>query len=142
MSNSLFFSPSSQQQATPILVIFDPRVDDLSTLLDGLEPGIEAYILNPAEDGIAQISQILAQHPVSSLTLVAHGFPGGLQLGSGTLELGNLHRYAEQLQTWFDAGKKWAVETAATGSKPTYVGLNSQSAQADFVPVAAISNRP
>jgi hypothetical protein len=106
--------------------------------------GIEAYILNPETDGIAQISRILAHRPADSLTLVAHGFPGGLQLGAGTLELGNLHRYTEQLQTWFDSqsGKGGAVETAATDAKPTCVGLSTQSAQADLAPVAAISHRP
>jgi hypothetical protein len=105
-----------------MLVIFDSRVDDLDILLNGLQPGIEAYILHPETDGIAQISQILTLRPVNSLTLVAHGFPGGLQLGSGTLELGNLHRYAPQLQTWL---------VGADGCSPQLTLLACQVAATD-----------
>ncbi|MDJ0801092.1 MAG: DUF4347 domain-containing protein, partial [Calothrix sp. MO_167.B12] len=86
------------------LAIFDPRVDDLSVLLGGLQPGVCAHVLDSELDGVEQISEILRQQPTASLTLVAHGFPGGLQLGAGTLELDNLHRYASQLRSWFERG--------------------------------------
>ncbi|MEM9266836.1 MAG: DUF4347 domain-containing protein [Cyanobacteria bacterium P01_F01_bin.13] len=83
------------------LVIFDSRVADLPLLLTGLRSGVTGHVLDPDQDGIEQISQLLYQRPTTSLTLVAHGFPGGLQLGSGKLELGNLSHYAPYLQTWF-----------------------------------------
>ncbi|MEM6254981.1 MAG: DUF4347 domain-containing protein [Cyanobacteria bacterium P01_D01_bin.156] len=83
------------------LVIFDSRLDNLPLLLAGLRPGITAHILEPNRDGIEQISELLYQQPTVSLTLVAHGFPGGLQLGANNLELGNLDSYRPHLASWF-----------------------------------------
>ncbi|MBT9312845.1 DUF4347 domain-containing protein [Leptothoe kymatousa] len=85
------------------LVFFDSRVDNLPLLLAGLRPGITAHILDPDRDGIEQISEIVYQQPTISLTLVGHGFPGGLQLGATHLELGNLEAYALHLGSWFQA---------------------------------------
>ena len=65
------------------LAIFDSRVDDLPLLLAGLRPGVSAHVLDPDRDGIEQISQLLYQKPTKSITLVAHGAPGELQLGTG-----------------------------------------------------------
>ncbi|MEO0868141.1 MAG: DUF4347 domain-containing protein, partial [Cyanobacteria bacterium J06642_11] len=84
-----------------VLVVFDSRVDNLPLLLAGLRPGITAHVLDRDRDGIEQISELLYQYPTVSLTLVAHGFPGGLQLGSHHLELGNLHDYEVHLGSWF-----------------------------------------
>jgi Ca2+-binding RTX toxin-like protein len=65
------------------IAIFDSRVDDLHVLLNGLQPGIEAYVLHPEEDGIAQISDILTAHrDVKALHIISHGAPGTLFLGS------------------------------------------------------------
>ena len=83
------------------LAIFDSRVDDLPLLLAGLRPGVSAYILDPDRDGIEQISQLVRQHPTTSLTLVAHGAPGELQLGANKLELANLNVYTQHLKSWF-----------------------------------------
>ena len=104
---SRFNSPvsnSSKQSATAAVspvVIFDSRVEDLSALLSGIQSGVNAYVLTPERDGIEQITEILQQQPTASLTLVAHGFPGGLQLGAGSLNLDTLQCYSSQLQTWF-----------------------------------------
>lgn len=83
-------------------IIFDAHVDNLPTLLAGAAAGVNTYVLSPEQDGIAQITTILQQAPTASLTLVAHGFSGGINLGSSTLELNNLAQYASQLQTWFN----------------------------------------
>ncbi|MEO1181915.1 MAG: DUF4347 domain-containing protein, partial [Cyanobacteria bacterium J06636_28] len=83
------------------LAIFDSRVDDLPLLLAGLRPGITAHVLDPDRDGIEQISELIHHCPTASLTLVAHGAPGELQLGAGRLELGNLEHYAHHLRSWF-----------------------------------------
>ncbi|MEM9976222.1 MAG: DUF4347 domain-containing protein [Cyanobacteria bacterium P01_D01_bin.2] len=83
------------------LAIFDSRVDNLPLLLAGLRPGITAHVLDPDRDGIEQISELIHHRPTASLTLVAHGAPGELQLGSGRLELGNLAHYAHHLRSWF-----------------------------------------
>ncbi|MBT9314425.1 DUF4347 domain-containing protein [Leptothoe spongobia] len=83
------------------LAIFDSRVNDLPLLLAGLRPGVSAHVLDPDRDGIEQISELIQHRPTASLTLVAHGAPGELQLGSGHLELGNLEQYSHHLRNWF-----------------------------------------
>ncbi|MEM1239458.1 MAG: DUF4347 domain-containing protein [Cyanobacteria bacterium P01_H01_bin.26] len=107
IATSKFDSPvpnSSKQSVTAAgfpVVIFDSRVDDLSALLSGIQPGVNAHVLTPERDGIEQITEILQQQPTASLTLVAHGFPGGLRLGAGSLDLDTLQYYSSQLQNWF-----------------------------------------
>lgn len=105
------------------LVVFDSRVDDLPQLLNGLRPGIASHVLNPERDGVEQISELLQQQPTASLTLVAHGFPGGLQLGTGALELEALQRYAHQLQTWFTGVKAPSLTLLACHSAAGDVGV-------------------
>ncbi|ESA33336.1 3-carboxymuconate cyclase [Leptolyngbya sp. Heron Island J] len=83
------------------LAIFDSRVDDLPLLLAGLRPGVSAHVLDPNRDGIEQISELVRQHPTTSLTLVAHGAPGELQLGADKLQLANLNTYTQHLKSWF-----------------------------------------
>ena len=100
LSHSLSNAISDSTKATR-LIIFDAQVDDLEVLLQGLQPDAVAQVLDPSRDGVEQITAILQQQPTASLTLVAHGFPGGLQLGNTTLELSTLPHYAEMLQTWF-----------------------------------------
>ena len=91
------------------VAIFDARVGDLDLLLSGLQPGVAAYVLDSGRDGIAQVSEILRRArtefgALRSRTIVAHGFPGGMKLGAGTLELGNLDRYEDELASWFAGG--------------------------------------
>ncbi|MBX2864379.1 MAG: DUF4347 domain-containing protein [Leptolyngbyaceae cyanobacterium MAG.088] len=109
MTSSIFTAKSNDRQSLgrqcPIdetaLVIFDSRVDNLPLLLAGLRPGIHAHVLDPDRDGIEQISELLYQQPTASLTLVAHGAPGELQLGAGKLALNTLNEYASHLKSWF-----------------------------------------
>ena len=69
------------------LAVFDSRVDDLDTLLAGTVPGIETVVLHPHEDGVGQLSALLAQRrDVRSLYLIAHGEPGALLLGAGRVD--------------------------------------------------------
>lgn len=150
-----------QRQQAPIdisgdavaLVIFDSRVDDLPQLLAGLRPGVSAHVLAPDQDGIEQISELMQQQPTAALTLVAHGFSGGLQLGSGTLELGNLNRYSGQLRSWFradspqltllachvaagDAGSEF-VEKLAALTDATVTASAGEIGKGQWPPVAA-----
>lgn len=94
--------PETQIDETA-LAIFDSRVNDLPLLLSGLRPGITAHVLDPDRDGVEQISALIQHRPTSSMTLVAHGAPGELQLGSGKLELNNLEQYGPQLRSWFSS---------------------------------------
>lgn len=63
--------------------------------------GAEVLILDPNRDGVEQITQTLQERTnPSGLHLVAHGTPGGLQLGSIQLSLDTLESYVNQLQSW------------------------------------------
>ncbi|MGL5058433.1 MAG: DUF4347 domain-containing protein, partial [Microcoleus sp.] len=83
------------------IVFIDAAVKDYKTLLDGVKLGIEAIILNSERDGIAQISEVLANRTnISSIHLVSHGEPGSLQLGKTRLSIDHLEIYSQQLRQW------------------------------------------
>ena len=95
----------SEEFASNIQVFFDARVDHLSMLLAGLQPGVTAHVLDPKQDGIVQITRLLQQQPTTALTLVAHGAPGEVQLGNTRLNFNTLARYEAELQSWFAPGE-------------------------------------
>jgi len=82
----------------------DPTVPDLDTLLTGLEPGIEAHVLDSHRDGIAQIADILRGQTVEAIHILSHGAPGTIFLGNEAIDARTLReRYAHLLQTWAEA---------------------------------------
>jgi hypothetical protein len=67
------------------VVFIDSRVPDIQDLLNGLAPGEQAFVIDSASDGIQQIADILASNnltDLASISIVAHGAPGELELGS------------------------------------------------------------
>ena len=92
---------ASQPKAATRLAVFDSRIKQLSTLVEGVQPGVQSHILAPERDGIDQISAMLCKLPAVELTLIAPGFPGGLQVGATQLTLESLTRYEHQLRGWF-----------------------------------------
>ena len=88
---------------TNSLVFIDPTLADYSSLINSVSDA-EVVILDPNQDGIAQITNVLEkQSNISSLHLVSHGDAGTLQLGSRTLSLNTLDRYRNSLQNWSTA---------------------------------------
>ena len=68
--------------------------------LNGLAPGVEAFVIDPSSDGLAQIAAILAANDLtnlSSISIVGHG-AAGLQVGSTTLDAGDLRATAPRLR--------------------------------------------
>jgi hypothetical protein len=83
------------------ILFIDSQVTAPESLLNGLLPDIQAIILNDHQDGIAQISSVLQQHPeIQTLHIVSHGSPGCLYLGNSQLNLTNIYQYQELLQHW------------------------------------------
>jgi Ca2+-binding RTX toxin-like protein len=83
------------------LLFIDSQVTAIASLLNGLLPDIQAIVLNDHQDGIAQISSVLQQHPeIQTLHIVSHGSPGCLYLGNGELNLTNIYQYQQLLQHW------------------------------------------
>jgi hypothetical protein len=82
------------------VVFIDSDVPDLQDLLNGLQPGAEAFVLNPGSDGLGQIAAILAANHLSnlaSISIVGHGSDGEMQLGSTMLSEANLASNAAAL---------------------------------------------
>ena len=91
-----------EQEATNIIFI-DSRIENISSLLAGLQPNTEAAILDPTQDGITQITTYLNQRTgvLASIQILSHGEPGSIQIGSTTLNSHNLEDYEASLSQWF-----------------------------------------
>ncbi|MGB0560677.1 MAG: DUF4347 domain-containing protein [Spirulinaceae cyanobacterium] len=103
MYSAIQSSSHSSVSALPTataLVVIDPRVDAPEQLVAGLRPGARALVLDPTQDGVAQVTRALAAEQYDSLHLVAHGSPGRLPLGAGVLSLETLRQYRQQLLEW------------------------------------------
>jgi hypothetical protein len=86
------------------LVFIDSTVEDYQSLVSGVSTGTEVYVLNSAQDAIAQITQVLAGRTgISSLHIVSHGEAGVLNFGSAQLGLETLATYSSALQSWATA---------------------------------------
>ncbi len=83
------------------IVFIDSAVEDKETLVAGVAAGFEVIVLDPAQDGIEQISDVLARYAeINAVHIVCHGSPGLLQLGSTRLNLDNLDTYAPEFAAW------------------------------------------
>lgn len=83
------------------LVVVDPAVADYSSLVDSIPLEANLLVLDPAKDGVTQITQALTAHSaIKSLHILSHGHAGALQLGSASLNWQTLDRYAAALQSW------------------------------------------
>ncbi|MBD2022924.1 DUF4347 domain-containing protein, partial [Leptolyngbya sp. FACHB-711] len=99
-------SPSSSPslETGRSIVIIDTTLADYQTLVAGVTPGHEVYLVNADQCGITQITQILQQQgEITWLHLLSHGRPGELHLGKSVLSLETLPAYAIQLQAWCSA---------------------------------------
>jgi hypothetical protein len=82
------------------IVFIDSRVPDLQGLLDGLQPGEQAFVIDSASDGVQQIADILAANNItdlSSISIVGHGGSGEMELGSSSITDSNLGAHSNAL---------------------------------------------
>ena len=82
------------------LVFIDWRVPDIQDLLNGLQPGEKAFMLNQSSDGVQQIADFLAASNFSDLTsisLIGHGAVGQMHLGSTVLDDSDLSSHSGAL---------------------------------------------
>ncbi|BAY21063.1 hypothetical protein NIES2100_08080 [Calothrix sp. NIES-2100] len=92
---------SIQQTMDSGIVFIDSRVAQYEQLAAAVTPGLEVVVLDPQDDGVAEISKKLSQHQgITSLHLVAHGQPGQITLGRSPLSLFTLDLYNSALQQW------------------------------------------
>jgi hypothetical protein len=83
------------------IVFVDPAVSGYASLVQGIPPDVDTVILNPAQDGVKQITAVLKDRAgIDSVQILSHGAAGDLQLGSTYLNLENFDRYSKSLQQW------------------------------------------
>lgn len=92
-------------QSTVELVVIDPSAENYEQLVADIQSQtdreFEVLILNPREDGIAQITDALQElRDVSAIHLVSHGDEGEVLLGASVLSQRTIGRYAAELVTW------------------------------------------
>ena len=102
----------TEQTARLELVFVDTDVDNYRTLVDdllaGADPGreLEVYLLEPTQDGVEQISDILAGYSdVDAVHVVSHATEGAVKLGSTWLRADNLDAHAGDVARWSHALK-------------------------------------
>jgi CSLREA domain-containing protein len=108
---------------TRSLVFIDMAVQDYQSLAKGVISNTEVFVIQPTQNGVEQITEILATRAdqnFSNIHIVCHGVPGSLQLGNTHLGLNTLDEYSQQLQQWqniFRASSKtnkFSVKSAIT----------------------------
>ncbi|MBW4513967.1 MAG: DUF4347 domain-containing protein [Timaviella obliquedivisa GSE-PSE-MK23-08B] len=86
------------------LLFIDSHVDNYLSLVQGVHSEAEVIVLDPTQDGIRQISQVLAERrEIESLQILSHGSEANLQLGSTELAATNLNQYIEEIRQWSKA---------------------------------------
>ncbi len=86
------------------LLVVDPRVAGHADLVRAARREIEVHVLDPREDGVAQVSRLLAtRRDVAAVHLVSHGTSGALLFGGTLLTRASLAVHREALAGWFDA---------------------------------------
>ena len=103
---------TANAQATPgtEIVFIDARVPDQAALLADLAAQakagrpIEVVLIDANEDGLARITQALAdRHDVSAVHLISHGGSGSAHLGNTVLDESTLVTRAHDVASWGEA---------------------------------------
>jgi Domain of unknown function (DUF4347) len=91
---------TSESTITTILVIFDSQVADLPLLHTALLPGSIAHTIQPNQDSIDTITNLLTETGATKLAIIAHGQPGAIQIGNGVIDRAMLEARSGLLQEW------------------------------------------
>lgn len=95
------FSTLGQTSKSSNIAFIDPNVDDYQDLVKGLQPNTDIWVLDPSQDEVTQITQVLlGLSDIKSVSIFSHGSDGHLQLGATDLNLNNLGNYADKLTNW------------------------------------------
>ena len=95
---------NTTQHTNNPLVLIDSGVEDWETLAWGVKPEFDLAILDSQQDGVEQITRILANIPdINTIHIISHASPGCLYLGDTQLSLETLTHYTPQLSQWFSS---------------------------------------
>jgi hypothetical protein len=103
------------------ILIADSGVEDLASLLEGMNPGVQAWLVQPGDDAISLIAKALASPGLRALHLLAHGSPGAIHMGGRVLK-------AADFRSRFDGGAQrdldiafWSCHTGADDAGQDFV---------------------
>ena len=124
------------------LVLVDTRVTNWQGLVDDIRRArgadAEIVILDPARDGIEQISERLAQeHGLDAVHIISHAEPGAMQIGATRLDFATLLDDATAISRWrqaFNTGADlllYGCDLAATDDGRSLVDALSRLTGAD-----------
>ena len=100
-SNSHFLQTASKNNS---IIFIEADIKNYESLITGANAGAEIFVLDPSQNGIDQISAVLAGHSkISSLQVISHGTSGNLHLGTADLNLNTLSQYQDKLTGWTGA---------------------------------------
>lgn len=93
------------EAAGPEILFVDSTVDDIDELLSNLSDDVEVYFIEPDQDGVAFIADVLgnSEKTYSAVHIISHGDAGELRLGNATLTSASLYGDTlANLQAWGD----------------------------------------
>ena len=104
----------SPQSSASTVVIVDAAIPDYESLISDLslqnanasqsESGMDVFVLNADEDGMAQITGILSSYQdIDAVLIFSHGSEGMLQLGSSRLDNAALNQNQDAVSAWGNA---------------------------------------
>jgi hypothetical protein len=83
---------------TEKIVFIDARVRNIEDLLNGLQPGEKAFVLDPSTDGVQQIADILSANNFADLSAISIVGHGAADVGSTVLDDSTLSQHADALK--------------------------------------------
>jgi fimbrial isopeptide formation D2 family protein len=98
-------TPRAPADAAPReLAVVDASLPDVGTLIASMREGIEVVLLDPSQDGLAQIARAIAARPggIDALHVLTHGSDGQLRLGATTLDAASLEAHRASLDAIAD----------------------------------------
>src|SRR5579871_4925049 len=82
------------------IAFVDPTIPDLASLLAGLRPNVEAFVLDPSKNALGEIARELeARDLVDVVHVIAHGAPGEVSFASGPLMRATLNDHLAELSS-------------------------------------------
>lgn len=139
LSSLLFAVPpliEGNKAAPTQVVIIDAAVEDAAVLISGIKnpANTDIYVLDVGENGVEQISDILAKYQnLDAVHLFSHGGDGFLQLGNSTLNSGNVTQAAAWGSALTQTGDilLYGCHVAETATGEAFVDQLAEITQAD-----------
>ena len=90
--------PTLSSATTDTILFVDTHVSNYQELLIGLGSNVEVILLDSQTDGVVQMATALqGRSNLASIQILSHGSDASIEVGSNTLNLGNLASYTNEL---------------------------------------------